>query len=253
MQYRKAASPAGAQTGTGALSRKLGLAAQRAAKLQVLKEDAKHVVLMELSEIRRVLLAIDRRFDLGGCIFHLTLDEALWLDAGSRDRMLARATQRRIERQALALLPPLPPDLTLVELEKATRGHGIVSGERNQGQAGTRVAGRRVVDGRALLITPAQAETGQPPDGFRDGDIIVTPMLHPGWLPFLLRAGGVVSEVGGWLSHMAIVARERDVAMIVGIDAPPGLGTGDRVRLHLDGRVEVLNEGMCGAPCVAAE
>ena len=79
-------------------------------------------------------------------------------------------------------------------------------------------------------------------------------MLHPGWLPCLLRAGGVVSEVGGWLSHMAIVARERDVAMIVGLGAPPGLVTGDCIRLHLDGRVEVLNETDAnGVRRVAAE
>ncbi len=253
MQYRKAAGPAASEV-NAASSRKLALAVQCASRLQVLKEDAKHVVLMELSEIRRVLLAIDRRFDLGGCIFHLTLDEALRLDAKSRDGMLELAQRRQEERQAFSLLPPLPAKLSLVELERATRGHGIASRDEVKGQSGTRVAGRRVVEGRALLIPPTAVESGQPPAGFRDGDIIITPMLHPGWLPFLLRAGGVVSEVGGWLSHMAIVARERDVAMIVGLGAPPGLVTGDCIRLHLDGRVEVLNETDAnGVRRVAAE
>ena len=241
LQHRKAPSHSH-QSGIAAPSRKLALAAERAGRMQILKEDAKHIVLMAFAEIRRILLAIDRRFDLGGRIFHLTLDEALRLDVGSRDGLLELAKRRQEDHKAYSSLPPLPGKLTLVELEKATRGNGIGPRDGEAGQRGTRVAGRRVAEGRALLIPPEAVEAGQPPPGFRDGDIIFTPMLHPGWLPFLLRAGGVVSEVGGWLSHMAIVARERDVAMIVGIGAPAGIATGDRVRLHLDGRVEVLDE-----------
>ena len=53
-------------------------------------------------------------------------------------------------------------------------------------------------------------------EGFRDGDIIVASMINPAWLPYFSRAGGFVSEVGGWLSHPAILAREYDVTMIVG-------------------------------------
>jgi phosphoenolpyruvate-protein kinase (PTS system EI component) len=53
----------------------------------------------------------------------------------------------------------------------------------------------------------------------------------------VLRAGGVVAEVGGWLSHMSIVAREHNVAMIVGVKGIGRINTGDRLRLLDDGRI----------------
>jgi phosphohistidine swiveling domain-containing protein len=68
-------------------------------------------------------------------------------------------------------------------------------------------------------------------------------MINPAWLPYFSRAGGFVSEVGGWLSHPAILAREYDVLMIVGTDGIGRIPDGSTVRLHLDGRVEVLGEG----------
>ena len=67
-------------------------------------------------------------------------------------------------------------------------------------------------------------------------------MIHPAWLPEVLRAGGVVSEIGGFLSHMAIVARERDVAMIVGVGGLSRIAHGEGLRLLLDGRIELLDE-----------
>ena len=81
---------------------------------------------------------------------------------------------------------------------------------------GTRVSGSKVIEGRARVISEEDAEHGNPMEDFRDGDIIVAAMINPAWLPYFSRAGGFVSEVGGWLSHPAILAREYDVAMIVG-------------------------------------
>jgi phosphoenolpyruvate synthase/pyruvate phosphate dikinase len=88
-------------------------------------------------------------------------------------------------------------------------------------------------------------------DEFRDGDIIFATMINPAWLPYFSRAGGFVSEVGGWLSHPAILAREFDVAMIVDTKGISHIADGSRVRLHLDGRIEVLGENKTRG-CVAA-
>ena len=57
------------------------------------------------------------------------------------------------------------------------------------------------------------------------------------------RAAGFVCAVGGWLSHTAILAREYDVAMIVATAGINGIRDGDRLRLHPDGEVEILDEG----------
>ena len=90
------------------------------------------------------------------------------------------------------------------------------------------------------MISEEDAELGNPMEDFRDGDIIVAAMINPAWLPYFCRAGGFVSEVGGWLSHPAILAREYDVAMIVGTEGIGRIAEGDRLRLNPDGRIEVV-------------
>ena len=47
--------------------------------------------------------------------------------------------------------------------------------------------------------------------GFMDGDIVISRTVPAGLVPYFQRAGGFVCEVGGWLSHTAIVAREFNV------------------------------------------
>jgi pyruvate,water dikinase len=104
------------------------------------------------------------------------------------------------------------------------------------------VSGSRVLEARACVVSEAEVERGDRLVNFKDGDIIVAPMVSPAWLPYFSRAGGFVSEVGAWLSHTAILAREYDVPMIVGADGLADIVNGSLLRLHLDGRVEVLDE-----------
>ena len=97
-------------------------------------------------------------------------------------------------------------------------------------------------EARACVVSEAEVERGDELVNFKDGDIIVAPMVSPAWLPYFSRAGAFVSEVGGWLSHTAILAREYDVLMIVGTDGLASIVNGSLLRLHLDGRVEVVDE-----------
>ena len=72
--------------------------------------------------------------------------------------------------------------------------------------------------------------------------IIVVPYTDAGWSPILARAGGLISEVGGRLSHGAIVAREYNIPAVMDVaDAVKLFQDGQRVRI--DGRlgtVEIL-------------
>lgn len=52
---------------------------------------------------------------------------------------------------------------------------------------------------------------------FKTGDILVAKSIDIGWLPIFLRASGIVLEVGGYLSHGAIVARELGIPAVVNI------------------------------------
>ena len=227
---------------TPALSRSLARSVDVARRFQTLKEDAKHHSLCELAVMRRAVLALDRRFGLEGCAFYLSFDELLTLNGPSATMLRELAARRRDEALYLRKTASLPSVLTAHDLEAASAGDRSEMHATPDVIRGTRVSGSKVVEGRARVISEDDAEHGNPMDGFRDGDIIVTAMVNPAWLPYFSRAGGFVSEVGGWLSHPAILAREYDVAMIVGAEGLSRIVDGSHVRLHLDGRVEVISE-----------
>ena len=219
-----------------ALSAKLAKCVARARRFETLKEDAKHLVLRELATLRRLAVALGKKTGMETRIFHLTFDEIVHLDATNLAALNATAAERQRHRDAFRVVPPLPTALTLIDLE---RGPYAITDATETGGAikGTRVSGRTAVCGRARVVSLADCETGAPIPAFRDGDIIVAPMLHPAWLPELVRSGGAVCEVGGWLSHMAIVARERGIALITGVSGLATLADGTELILEMDGRV----------------
>jgi phosphoenolpyruvate synthase/pyruvate phosphate dikinase len=99
-----------------------------------------------------------------------------------------------------------------------------------------------MVTGRARVISALDAESGRPIHDLADGEIVVSPMVHPAWLPYFGRARGFVCAVGGWLSHTAILAREHNLVMIVGARGLDAIANGDELRLHLDGTVEIIKD-----------
>ncbi|MGB3670149.1 MAG: PEP-utilizing enzyme, partial [Phormidesmis sp.] len=72
--------------------------------------------------------------------------------------------------------------------------------------------------------------------------ILVVPYTDAGWSPLLARIGGLISEVGGQLSHGAIVAREYGIPAVMDVtDATHRLTTGQRVRIDGQrGTIEIL-------------
>jgi pyruvate,water dikinase len=72
--------------------------------------------------------------------------------------------------------------------------------------------------------------------------ILVVPYTDSGWAPLLARAGGLIAEVGGRLSHGAIVAREYGIPAVMDIhNATQLLQDGQRVRIDgQQGIVEIL-------------
>ena len=62
------------------------------------------------------------------------------------------------------------------------------------------------------------------------GEILVAPSTDPGWTPLFLTAGGLVMEMGGMMSHGAVVAREYGIPAVVGVaNATERIATGDTV------------------------
>lgn len=81
-------------------------------------------------------------------------------------------------------------------------------------------------------------------DRLQAGEILVARTTNVGWTPLFPRAAAVVTDIGGSLSHAAIVARELGIPAVVGCgDATIRLKTGDRVRVDgVRGTVEILEQ-----------
>jgi pyruvate,water dikinase len=92
------------------------------------------------------------------------------------------------------------------------------------------------VEGRArVILDVAEAELG--PD-----DILVTAYTDPSWSPLFVAVKGLVTEVGGLMTHGAVVAREYGLPAVVGVERATRLiRDGQRIRVHgTEGYVEIL-------------
>ena len=74
------------------------------------------------------------------------------------------------------------------------------------------------------------------------GEILVCPGTDPAWTPLFLAAAGLVTEVGGMMTHGSVVAREYGIPAVVGVhEATTRLATGQRIRMDgSTGVIEVL-------------
>jgi len=74
------------------------------------------------------------------------------------------------------------------------------------------------------------------------GDILVTPYTDPSWTPAFIAIKGLVTEVGGLMTHGAVIAREYGLPAVVGVEhATQLIPDGRRIRVHgSDGYIEIL-------------
>jgi len=93
-----------------------------------------------------------------------------------------------------------------------------------------------VVEGRARVILDMARADLEP------GDILVTAHTDPSWTPLFVAVAGLVTEVGGLMTHGAVIAREYGLPAVVGVlDATRLIPDRQRIRVHgTDGYVEIL-------------
>jgi pyruvate,water dikinase len=92
------------------------------------------------------------------------------------------------------------------------------------------------IEGRArVILDMAEAD-------LEAGDILVTAYTDPSWSPLFVAIKGLVTEVGGLMTHGAVIAREYGLAAVVGVEnATRLIRDGQRIRVHgTDGYVEIL-------------
>jgi pyruvate,water dikinase len=119
----------------------------------------------------------------------------------------------------------------------------VFSGEYEAGKvpagalAGTAVSSG-VVEGRARVVLSMQDAAVE------EGDILVTVFTDPSWSAVFVSVKGVVMEVGGVMTHGAVVAREYGLPSVVGVqDATKLIRDGQLIRVNgTEGYVELLSD-----------
>jgi pyruvate,water dikinase len=199
--------------------------------------------------IRALFLRAGQLTRLGDGVFYLTIGELLEVLSGGPS-VADRIPKRRDAYRAYRALPALPTwirgrfdpfewandperrgdvyDATHSLTANAPSNDRILRG--HPGSAGRTEGMVRRID------VPEEGDQLAP------GEILVTGTTNVGWTPLFPRAAAVVTDIGGALSHAAIVARELGIPAVVGChDATTRLKTGDHVRVDGgQGTIEIL-------------
>ncbi len=205
------------------------------------REAAKYVWLIGFAHARQVYLELGRRLALAG---HLkTADEVFWLqlnmvrswaETGIASWRYEMLKAREREWQEWTKLRPPSLLIGTREVEPAAEARPAASSPEKV-LHGTSVSPGKA-EGLARVITdPHRAD-------LRPGEILVTRYTDPAWTPLFFTAGALITEIGGVLSHGAVIAREIGLPAIVGVeDATRRISTGRRVKVNaLNGTVELL-------------
>jgi phosphoenolpyruvate synthase/pyruvate phosphate dikinase len=93
-----------------------------------------------------------------------------------------------------------------------------------------------VIEGRARVILSMEDAD------LEDGDILITSFTDPSWTPLFVSVTGLVTEVGGLMTHGAVIAREYGLPAVVGVqNATKLIHDGQRIRVNgTEGYVEIL-------------
>lgn len=96
-----------------------------------------------------------------------------------------------------------------------------------------------VIEGRARVLAAMEDAD------LEAGDILVTSFTDPSWTPLFVSIRGLVTEVGGAMTHGAVIAREYGLAAVVGVEnATRLIKDGQQIRVNgTDGYVEILPSG----------
>jgi len=204
------------------------------------REAMKYTWLLGLEEARRVYRELGRRLAAAGRL--KTADDVFWLRqqevrawAESGTVTWTQATLESREREWREWTMLRPPSLIIGSrgIEDTNLLTVPLAGSRVL--RGTPVSAGHA-EGVARVITdPHRAD-------LRPGEILVTRYTDPAWTPLFFTAGALITEVGGVLSHGAVVAREIGLPAVAGVeDATTRIDSGRRVRVNAtEGTVELL-------------
>ncbi|HEU4493944.1 MAG TPA: PEP/pyruvate-binding domain-containing protein, partial [Rubrobacteraceae bacterium] len=191
----------------------VGFLLRRARDLSGLREMPKFCIILLFARARELLwevgedLAKAGRLKRGEDVFFLSLPEARAALAGEDLRLVVR--ERRIDYERELERRRVPRVLLSDGTTPTVEARGAPE-EEDGLLRGTAASGGVVVGAARVVLDPSVA-------ALEPGEILVTPSTDPGWTPLFLTAGGLVMEMGGAMSHGAVVAREYGIPAVVGV------------------------------------
>jgi phosphohistidine swiveling domain-containing protein len=192
-----------------------------------LREAPKFYALMGLAHIRDLYLEVGRRMVERGVLekpddfFFLSIPEIERIAQGELGKEWVQeqiAVRRREFARHMRANPPL-----VVRSDGKPMVKPAVGGEMLRGMPASSGTARGPA---RILLDPSDGALLHP------GEVLVAPFTDPGWTPLFLTAGALVMEIGGTMSHGAVVAREYGIPAVVGVkDATRLLHQGEMIEV----------------------
>ena len=196
------------------------------------REAARSALMAYLEGVRSVVLAIGAnlqaagRFAQADNVFNLTIEE---IAAAAEGHLAPEAAARRAARRNAVIAQwarEREPDVIAEHGTVRAPAAPAPASAATDEWRGTAVGAGRAT-GRARIVRDPREATA-----LLDGDILVVPSTDPAWTPLFLKAGALVMETGGYLSHGAIVAREFGIPAVANLpDILARITDGDRVEV----------------------
>jgi rifampicin phosphotransferase len=235
----KLATAAGRQRGGWLKEKLVRGAARRLRILMGARESPKYYMIRIMGIARQELLAVGREFETAGMIQHaddlffLYISELDGLSKSEPRDWKALIASRRAAYDREARRRQIPR--VLVSDGRAFY-EGIRSGLDTQDVITGSAVSPGVAEGLVHVIFDPRSEQLAP------GEILVCPGTDPAWTPLFMSAGGLITEVGGMMTHGSVVAREYGIPAVVGVhEATRRLKNGQRIRLDgTTGRIFIL-------------
>jgi phosphohistidine swiveling domain-containing protein len=192
--------------------RLVGFCLRRIREIGGLRESPKFNLVLLFAGVRDQLRAVGAELAARGLL--ATTGDIFFVDTGEarqglagrdlRDLVAARRASYEQEQRRRHVPRMLLSDGTEPEaaLPATTAADGSVTG--------TPASPGQVTAAARVVLDPAAAH-------LEPGEILVAPSTDPGWTPLFLTAGGLVMEMGGAMSHGAVVAREYGIPAVVGV------------------------------------
>ncbi len=190
-----------------------------AVRLLALRERSKASLLALGGRERAVIGEIGRRFAQRG-----------WLEHGEHIELYAdwEVEDALLERNPLPSTEVLRRLMILEQMRSERAGPRYVEMSSDEAIKGWAASPGRHTGPVRVVHDPAQADDMEP------GSVLVAPATDPSWVPLMQRAGAMIIERGGPLSHAAIVAREFGVPAVLNIAAATALFV-DGMVVEVDG------------------